>query len=577
MLMPATACKSGAEKTGLFFLLLFVLAGRTNADFAQSGVYIIAFVNVSVVNVTGVSLTPSTLYVGGSTDVAVTIYNNGTVQNNATVQVNVFSAGGALADSFNYSPVVISPGTTVVLVKTWSAGSLAVGAYCANATAFYDGGQNRSNTFEECFTIIGLPVVLPPTSGGGGVGSPEGPPTPSRLPQEIKPSYKDIRFLRSTVLKEVVAGTSAFESFTVKNDADEERTVRVLITGGAQSWISYQPTETVLKPKEERVINFALAVPTYAMAGDYLVKIEVGEKEFSTEFMIVRVKSYPRNYPYPVLLRSVRLDRLAHETTVALNIHNLGTKPIPVIVVKEELPEGIEVEKDGIEFLDKPGSVTSTRPVQIEWKFTELQPNEIGYATYSLPVVLEEYSEYVYWVNTQTSVPQKESTLLELIEIKQIFVPDLFEGEPGEVTADLFYAGLQPADVSASLEAPLDFAVEPQTAFGTLAPRGVTRIKFSVTPPQGSAGTHLVNLRIVSSEGILSKSSSVHVRKREALGAAAVLSVLPMQVILMLAAAVIIATALYLSEKARKRREEEKTRYRAGRETYLDQIKELMK
>ncbi|MFH1106836.1 MAG: hypothetical protein V1787_02985 [Candidatus Micrarchaeota archaeon] len=566
------------------FVLLASLSGLASAEFTQNAVYLISSApNFSIVNITEVTFTPGAIYVGGSADVATTLYNNGTVQSSVTVAVEIYDSVPQRVDAFNYSPAIISPNTNLVLVKAWSAGALPAGAYCAHVAAHYGDGFNMSNTYVKCFTIINLPVTPPAPSGSSGgyvTGVPPSenatPQAPTTLPDVIKPVYKDIRFLRSTVLSEVLAGTSAFESFTIKNDAEQDRNVRIIVTGAGESWISFQPAETLMKPHEERVINLGLTVPTYATPGDYLLKIQVGEKEFSTEYMVVRVKDYPPSYPYPVLLRSVRLDRLSRDTIVALHVRNLGGAPIPVVEIRDELPEGIIARPEDIRFLDKPGEVAKGQPLRLSWKFLQLAPNEIGYATYSVPIVLEEYSQYVYWAGTQIEVPERETTVTDLIDIKQIFAPELEEGRFGEVYVDVFYGGIAQSDVRALLEAPLDFSVEPRNAFETLTPRALTRIRFTVRPPKGSAGTHLVNFRIISSAGILSKSASLHVRGREQIEAAGLLNLVPLPIVLFGAAALVAAAAVYYSSKARKARAREALRYRSGRDTYLGEIKELM-
>jgi len=573
-----------SHETFFLFFILFLLSSLAHADYADTLTWFRSdlpnYTNVTIQNLT---VAPDPIYSGASGDFVLTLYNNGTVQANATAEVLIFNTTDDLVDSFNYSPTLISRFSQVILIKSWSTGTLPIGIYCANATAYYDDYANQSEVFSECFSVVNPPVTPPPQSPGGG-GSSGGffiPPTdnftpPKPLPDEIIPVEGDIKFLRHTVLRELLAGTSAFESFTIRNDGGTEKTIRLLVTGTSESWVSFQPKETTLRPGEERIINFGLSVPNYALAGDYLLKLEVHSTRPTIEYMVLRVKSFPREYPYPVVLRHIRIDRLARETTVALNVRNLGTKAIPVVNVYESIPTLMDVTSQDIRFLDKPGEIIQERPLKVRWEFLNLNPNEIAYATYVLPLVLPTYSTYVDWQTDQVAVTQEKLRLLEFVEVKGLFAPELFEGEEGEVAVDVFYSGIQPLHVQAALEVPVDFELQPLEIQKPLLPRGITRFGFRVTPPVGSAGSHLFTFRLFTEDGLNAKSTPVQVRKREDDSVSTLIARFPPEVAAIIGVSIVAAAAMFVSFRKKRDDAHARKQFRQDRSDYLGQLKQMM-
>ncbi|MFH1750668.1 MAG: hypothetical protein ABH863_03245, partial [Candidatus Micrarchaeota archaeon] len=490
---------------------LALLSGFAVADLIQSRLEFLVFIEYTNVSISDVTVGSDPLYAGSTTDIYVSLQNGGTIYANVSINLTIYNATGAEVDNLSYAPASVPPLSILTVSSSWSSGALPVGTYYANASGTYENGTNATNEFSRQFQISLAPTPTPlaPPAGGGGssvagsMPSNVTPPTPTAIPPELKPVQTNVNFLRSTVLKEISAGTSAIESIVLKNIAGGTKSLTVSVMGAPIGWFSFTPKKTILLPNEERAINFAFTIPSDALPGDYLLRIDAAEEgEVATDYMVLRVKAANRGAQYPVVLKTIRLDRPAGATNVVVDVVNPSTKPVAFLQVLDEILPQLHAIREDIVFADKPAELFGN-PLTVKWQFRELAPLERATVSYTIYKLLQEYRPYVYWSVKQVEISEKETKLSDIVAIREISSTLIGEGGEGDVYVRVFYAGFEPVNFRATLELPSGFSVSPLSIEDTLLPRGTSTLKFRVRAPFGSQGTHSATISVLLEDEFL--------------------------------------------------------------------------
>ncbi|MBI5224694.1 hypothetical protein HY989_02395 [Candidatus Micrarchaeota archaeon] len=562
-------------------ILLFVLAAFGTlaiSDFAYTRIFFNVTPSTNV-SITGLTISSNPLYTSSSTTVYVALYNAGTLATSVSVNVSIYNESGYFVQNITYVPATVPHLSSLTISATWNLGAVAAGNYTANATAVYETGTNSTNEYSINFTITQALATQPsPTaSPSGGGGSVVGgnvdlgeEPGPTMIPPEISPASSQIKFVKTTILREISAGSSGLESFVLRNLAGGVKNLDIGITGAPKSWISFSSEKTILLAGEERAINIGFSIPQDALPGDYLLKISAnGDGQTAIDYMLLRVSRPSKGAQYPQAQKIVRLDRGLGTTSVTLELTNPTTKTVPLVSVVEEILPQFHAQKSDISFVDKIGMFVSEKPLQIRWQFKELASLEKTSVSYLIYSMLDEYSPYLYWNIKQVAIAPKELKLSDVVGIREISSSEIFEGGSGQVLVKVFYSGFEPVTFNAALEAPSNFAVEPSTQTGTLTPRGTTELLFKIKAPSGSAGTHNIGASLLlNDEIVVSQTGYLVVQKQFALSWDYMFGGL-------LVVAILIFAMSKLLKRGRKR--SERRHHAELRQGYIEEIKDHIK
>ncbi|MDO8340243.1 MAG: hypothetical protein Q7T16_06320 [Candidatus Burarchaeum sp.] len=497
-------------KCGWAFLALLLLAPIANSDFAGSRAYFINSELYSTIVLNSFTMPSDQVTAGSSTDFSVTFENTGTASTTATARVYIFNAASVLVDTVNYSAISIVPNQQITQQKAWSTGMLPVGAYTARANVTYDPGDGStavSNELSLSFAIVGGGG----TGGGGGGLQPDTEqklkpiqfvPLPPLVPKMGGP----VDFTKVPVLKEMIAGQSAVQNVEFENRRAEAQVVKLSAAGVDADWLRVStPGEITMMPGEKRKIDLAISVPENAMEGDYLVKLDAtgaSAQDVSTDFMILRVKGVSPARTQPILLRTIEVDRIGKKTFVSISVRNPSAKDMKRTLLFDTLPT--EMDKDRVEFLDKPGEVLTLEGKKyLSWEFPELLSHEQVGVSYALSGVLTEYSPYVNDYNSELVVTKKVD-LSNVVQIMDLSASAMKRGEAGQVVATVLYMGEEPLPVTLTLEAPAGFIVDPSYLSVVLLPRNTFTARFDVTPPEDAVESQLVRFVLFTDDGQVS-------------------------------------------------------------------------
>ncbi|MEM3556134.1 MAG: hypothetical protein QXF56_05430 [Candidatus Micrarchaeia archaeon] len=551
--------KKRVEAALLFFLLAAALCW--GEGYTTTPTYL--SIGEPRVEIRDLTLSPTSVYPGGSIDFSVTMRNYGTVSTTATLAIQIYDASNRVVGTIPFDPVQLFPGQIVTVQKTWGVGSLPIGNYRAVAQASYD--SNFSNSFERSFSIVRIPSPpsLPPSQTMGQL--------PVILPSEITPVEGKAVFLKTTVLRELLAGEGAVESIALKNIGEAILNITFSFEGIPKEWASLPSDRTLLLPNEIQIMNLGFSIPKDVLSGDYLVKLNADGNANSTDFLALRVKRYPDDYDKPIALKTIRVDERERKTSVSIEVKNPSQNTMELVQVEERIPA--VVSENQIEFLDRRGRVVESEGGKlIVWELSDVKPKESLTISYNIKNFITDYSTYMNWRVYQVLVTQKYSTadLIKVLDITSSGINDSI----GEVTASVLYVGNEPLQVTMVLEAPAGFSVEPAAVTKTLLPKGVAYVSFKLTAPKTAQETHMVRLVIMGEEFATFTTAPIII-KREA-PPFSLLSILSLQQIVLLSAFVAAAVAVSVVSYRRIMKHRHKPQFSEERLNYLKNIKGMV-
>lgn len=470
----------------LFSSFLLLLAMQVCGEGGYTSTQTYMAVAEPRVEVRDLVLNSYSVHPGSSIDFSVSLRNFGTASTTVNSEVKIYDASNTVVGTISYDAVVLYPSQMATIQKTWSTGSLPTGTYRAVAQASYE--SNLSNTVEKTFSII---LSTPPS------GQP-----PQMLPIIIPPTITPVKgnaiFLRTTVLKELLAGEGGVESISLKNIGESILNITLNLGGIPPSWAVLPSDKTLILPNETRIINVGLSLPQNIPTGDYLVKIDATGEANSTDFLALRVKDYPKDYNQPIALKTISIDEGAKETIVSIDVKNPSNDIMNVIQLQERIPYSVNDEQ--IEFLDKHGKITTLNGEKtIVWEFTNVHPKETFHISYNIKNFLTDYSTYMNWHILQILVTSQQSSA-DLVKILELTSTIINRSGSGEVSASVLYVGNDPEEVTILLEVPQGFNVEPNTITRTLIPKAVTSVNFKLNTSKIEHDTYMVRLFVLGKD-----------------------------------------------------------------------------
>lgn len=482
----------------LFFLTLAI---SVSADSIGTNSYVFNNQTASAdVSVNDFQLTPTQIALGSSTDLSVSLKNTGGAAGIASMTVRIYDSNNAQVGTITFSDTTILPGSTVIITKTWSTSPLPSGSYSAVVSGTFNGGQSNTNSVTVKFSIFQIvnPSQLNESNGITGIASNAFSGFPSPLPKEIIPIEGPIKFLKTEVATEILAGEDSITNLLLQNSLNRSVTAKVDVYGLPEGWITLNPATTILLPGEQRNVDLALSVPKDTLPGDYLGKLHLnveGREEF--EFIVIRVKNVPERGGV-VALKTINLDRVSKTTIVNIRVINEFGKDLSLVKITERIPSGTNVSKDSISFIEKTGTITSLSPLVIQWEFLNMKAKEANSLIYSLNFLANDYSKYAYWPVQE--VYSSAGTSVGLLRIISVKSPIFSKGEVKQVVASVIYLGVKPVETQAFFQTTPDFDVQPPVNKVVLVPGVEQTVQFQVRNKNDFYGTSVGSLTLIAGD-----------------------------------------------------------------------------
>ncbi len=456
---------------GFVCILLLIFPPHMIAYNASAEVMAVPHASAEIVEF---SINPTSACQYQDVDFIVTVANRGNTLILPRVQIDIFDPYNTTMATLNLE----SPDTYIIegerqdFIASWNTGDLFSGTYTARAVVHYE----DKSTSEELRTFF---IISRPT-----------PPAPS-TPPITPPREAWMRFTRLPVLQEVRPGETVVTSVRVEIPSSKD--VKMEVSGIPQHWIDVIPTPFLPYLQKSKSWSMIITVPSYVEPGDYMVTYTVsGEGIKGENLFILRVKPYSPGYDKPSIVRTVNIDKDKGNTLVSIRVKNSGNV-VDRLEVIEDVPKSIVWSADQIKFGTSPAKILTSDPV-IKWVLDDLDPYETRTISYEVPVVLGEYSPYVYWPVSQMNVIYKKPP--ELIKILGMSTPYLAAGKTGEVSVTLTNQDTKPVDIAAKLELPANWGITPDKIVTTLPPMESNTLIFFVMPPVYTAsGTYTITLR----------------------------------------------------------------------------------
>ena len=553
----------GVEKAILlsYFLLLLAIPVSAQDWYTTTQTYI--FIGEAKVEVRDLTLSAYSVYRGASVDFSVTLRNFGTASTEATAEVKIYDASNTTVGTISYDPISLAPGQIATIEKTWSVGSLPTGTYRAVGQATYE--SNVTNIVEETFSVVLIPP-LPPSQQMGQL-------VPVVLPSIITPVAGKAVFLKTTILRELLAGEGNADSISLKNIGEGILNITLSFEGIPNNWVVLPSDKTLLLPNETRVLNLGFSIPPDTLAGDYLVQLHANGGANSTDFLALRVRNYPEDYDKPIALKTIKIDENERTTLVSIDVKNPSLNTMEVVQVQERIPALVSDEQ--IEFLDKQGKITELNGAKmIVWELSNVKSKESFYVSYNIKNFITDYSTYMNWHISQIVVTQKRTTA-DLVKILDMTSSGINETGYGEVTASVLYVGTEPIEVTMLLEVPQGFSAEPAAVTKTLIPKGVTSSTFRISTQKTTQDTHMVRFVVLGSDFSTYMAAPVIIKREAHPVSFSILSVLGLNEIVIISSFVAAAVTISVISYRRISRRSAPT-YSSERLNYLKNIKDMV-
>jgi|GEM_PF-6654479 len=495
------------------------------------------------VNITSFIAQPS-LYQNQYQTFDLTLNNTG--QDNVSVDYNITvynSAGSAVAVvqcPAATCPYNLAVSQTLISTTSWFTGSNAVGAYVAQAVAFYAGANVSQNV---SFSIISTPSQTPPSSSGGGGGGGASAVT-APVVQPIKSlNNVGVEFSDFTVLREIIAGESFAAGVRIKNSDNIPHDLSVSLNGLPASWVTIAPEKQKISANSEAVVNILIASPANIVPADYRVETSVSSEDgtVSKTFFIMRVKNTQDILNVrPAVNREVKIDRVNNQTEVSIFVVN-GKNPVQLTQATERIPKALAQSVSEVSFDTEPSRVVEKDPV-VQWDVI-FNPGEDNtkIIKYRVKKVLDDYSQYIYWNLEQMSVyPYLAGALPFSFKSS---ANTLVKNQFNPVAIEFANGGNSSFDATVSFDTPEGWVIVPKEVSRTIKPGESGRFPFEIKPEIASDGSYTLTLKAVIDKKTYSQQIDFYVT-----------SFKPEQLILPAIIIMVILIAAYAIVRAKNRR-----------------------
>lgn len=429
----------------------------------------------------------------GSVGFSFTLNNSqGNVPYTAFPYIHIFAPGGAFLENKTGSSVPVSKPGSATVTLTWTPGANPDGTY--NASAYVDAAAAavcapagpRNVTFNV--NSAGLCPPPPPggpgggAGGGGGAAPPAAAARPAAAGAEGVPVIEGLPFALDAPIPflQLAPGQRApipLPFHIPANAPPGDRWVLIRLPGA-----SFPSLPVLIETRPD-----AFVAPILVAEGNNPEKPPAAP---DSALMLLRVR--PRDPDRVGLSRGVTLDRTGTTpvSQISLEVQN-GPKAVPRMEVVEEVPKALAADASKIKS-DTPFQVIQSDPV-IRFVLRDLKPNEARTIRYEVPTVLTEVRPYVYFPVKQVNVFTSVTPLR--LDVKTPAVAPFTPGTRAEVRLPLENGEAFPLEVSARLETPAGWSVEPAALVQILQP-GAAGLLFAVRPPGDASGPVLLTFRV---------------------------------------------------------------------------------
>jgi hypothetical protein len=485
---------------------------------------------------------------GQAAKLAVEVENTGSVDINVSTKVNITNATGSLIDNITSSNTSLAVGEVKLIETTWDTTGHSTGNYTATGIAFFNDGNNTTNTRQANFTVAETVSDddtddQPSDDGGGGSDDDGGgggpPPTDDDDEEEEQPNQTapEIVFTRSSLLNSFLPGGNGVAAIEVQNIGEAATTVDMGIDGLQPDWYSISPSSFQLEPGEQRGTTIRFSIPRSAPPDAYSYRLFADyADDVASKIGVLRIRQM--RHDRPTVLRSIETSTDTNQTTVQLQLTNPTDRTVPRMRFTEEIPKQLASHVSQVRFDPQPTTVIEPDPV-VAWEFMDIQPNETHTVSYTVDKQFTDISQAQSWplreiIVSQTKFPQE-------LQIERTSFP-LFT--PGSEETAIIHVGNRlstPRRINLSISPPRHWDVTPKKQSRKVAGNSNTSFRFQITAPTTTQpGNYTVEAFFRFGESLLVKRYPVQVRRERTL---------PVDPVILLAIALIILGILAVKHR----------------------------
>jgi hypothetical protein len=269
-----------------------------------------------------------------------------------------------------------------------------------------------------------------------------------------------------------------------------------------------------LQPGQTGSVNVVVNVPEGTAAGDHAVVVSIGNQNYQT-FFFIRVTSFEPAVQKVLVTRDIFINEAQNSTLVNLTIQN-GLQLEPQVDVSEVINKTIAENASELKFTHDVPTVIQNDPI-LDWRFMNFTPQTQVTEGYVIPGVLQDLSDYIYWIISQVTITNQTSGSIlgySTVLIPQSPANDLIPQESNIVPVQVDNLLNSPQSVNVSFILPGGWTVFPPSINYDLAPGQNKTFDFQVSPPANASGYYVATVVVGSNNGVVEGQSQLVILPR---------------------------------------------------------------
>lgn len=214
------------------------------------------------------------------------------------------------------------------------------------------------------------------------------------------PELLQLKIIRYTAMKEMLAGENAFVFPFVENPSSDVVSVNVIPLGSSSAWA--QPVSNVLiSSKEKTSVAVPIKIPVGTLPGYYTLTIGLFVNNTNVSYPVI-IKVLPDMGEGAIVRRELSFDLEQNTSMIILSLINMEHNTLEHVQLFNDIPKTFAPVLSQITFATIPNQISNEEGF-VRWDFQNILPNEEKKMIYSISYISQNLFTYS-WGTTQVVI-----------------------------------------------------------------------------------------------------------------------------------------------------------------------------
>ncbi|GEM_PF-4478119 len=216
----------------------------------------------------------------------------------------------------------------------------------------------------------------------------------------LPPELPQLKIIRYTAMKEMLAGENALVFPFVENPGSEAVSVNVMPIGSHFAWA--EPVSNILiSSKEKTSVAVPIKIPVGTLPGYYTLTIGLFVNNTNVSYPLI-IKVLPNMEEGAIVRRELSFDLAQNTSTITLSLTNLGSNTLEHVQLFDDIPKTFAPVLSQMDFATIPNQISDEGGF-VRWDFKNILPNEERKTFYSVSYMTQNLFTYS-WGITQVVI-----------------------------------------------------------------------------------------------------------------------------------------------------------------------------